>query len=116
MEQNPNGSKDAFDKYFKALSQDDKKVCIILFLVSALTTDDSNHNSNAEVQSSRGRSSMYLDRLCERLTDSVISRKHLERKRIKVRCNSSICGVGTHKYYLGAVPAELSIPEQNVSA
>jgi hypothetical protein len=28
---NPKGSKDAFDKYFKALSQDDKKVCGFLF-------------------------------------------------------------------------------------
>ena len=27
LEQNPNGSKDAFEKYFKALTQDVKKVC-----------------------------------------------------------------------------------------
>jgi hypothetical protein len=26
LEQNPNGSKDAFEKHFKALSQDEKKV------------------------------------------------------------------------------------------
>lgn len=27
LERNPNGSKDAFEKHFKALSQDEKKVC-----------------------------------------------------------------------------------------
>lgn len=49
--------------------------------ILALTTHESNHTFNAEVQGYRGRSSMCLDHVYAHLTDYVINRKPLKRKR-----------------------------------
>jgi len=94
LEQNSNGSKDAFEKYFKALAPDVKKVCNI---VSNSATMPSLMHWSFGRNIKISRLQLYVPRSlafdkCIRLTD-VISKRYPERKRRMVRSKSNSSGI-----------------------
>jgi hypothetical protein len=86
LEQNPDGSKDAFDRHFKVLSQEDRKVCDTALQT---LTDDSSFTNHSSIQKYK---TLALEAVCTSITyaccahlaDSMISKERPERIKLKV--------------------------------